>query len=79
MECAICSSTNVVVIREPRKFLFRRNSAIIEVEMYQCDDCGEEFLDPAQARAVSQKARDAGVLPPNVTCFVPAHLINPTP
>lgn len=67
MQCAICSSANVVLITDTREFTGPAGkSAMIEIEMYKCNenDCGEEFLDSTQAKAVSQKFREAGLLSP---------------
>lgn len=63
MECAICSSANISLIKRPRTFTGPgQKSATVETEMYKCNDCCEEFFNPAQAEAVFQKCREAGIL-----------------
>ena len=68
--CAVCDSQNVR--RVHRKFAGRYGQnpvAVDGVEMYECDACGERFLTPEQARALSvavknQVRSELGLLSP---------------
>lgn len=65
MYCAICSSENVEKVT--RNELIQGpegEEAEIEIEVYMCKDCKEEFFDAKTARAFSEKRRATGVLLP---------------
>lgn len=59
----MCSSENVEkttrneIIQGPEG-----EKAEIEIEVYECKNCKEEFFDAKTARAFSQKAKAAGIL-----------------
>lgn len=60
--CAICSSESaeVVVKNVPQKYR-GGEVEIPDVEMYHCNDCGEDFFTPEQSKTYSEKARSLGV------------------
>jgi len=55
MRCPVCG-TGTAKKAERKNYPARYNGDTVEVpsvEVFQCDDCGEEFLTPEQARAMS--------------------------
>lgn len=59
MTCAICDSNKVKGIRG--KFMTKYDQVPVcveDVEMYECNACGERFLTPEQAKAVSIAAKN---------------------
>jgi putative zinc finger/helix-turn-helix YgiT family protein len=70
IQCGICSSDNVRTVREQFMAKYLNIPIVLDsAEMYRCEDCGESFFSPEQARNVSKAikaaARDRlGLLPP---------------
>jgi putative zinc finger/helix-turn-helix YgiT family protein len=60
IQCAICSSDNVKTITEQFATRYANVPIVLEsAEMYRCDNCGEVFLSPEQAKNVSKAVKAA--------------------
>lgn len=60
IQCAICSSNNVKKIRDRFAAKYVNAPIVLDsVEMYRCEDCGEAFLSPEQAKDVSKAVKAA--------------------
>ncbi len=68
--CAICSSESVKRVKVMLDTHYSHIPITLQaVETYRCNECGEEFLTPSQAREISKKVKAAarerlGLLPP---------------
>jgi putative zinc finger/helix-turn-helix YgiT family protein len=67
--CALCSSDAVHIMTRPFSTKYRDIPITIQTNVYHCDECGEEFSTPDQARDLSRRVKAAardklGLLPP---------------
>ena len=68
--CSVCGAGKAKLVK--RSYRATYNGEAVEVpsiEMFRCEDCGEEFFNPEQARNLSVAVKNAvrkqlGLLPP---------------
>lgn len=58
-KCPMCVNSNIMSIVKKEEFGYKGQSLIInDYKLFQCENCGEEFIDEAFEKSIEKRLRD---------------------